>query len=126
MTITVPNLVAFVSGVLIPMIVVLFGRESIGKLLLGKQHREDTALTVVLDLVKESVAGWREATAANMALTGVVERINVLMETHDKSLDAALLEYRRVITHSNTRASESFRSLHDKLDALINILADDT
>lgn len=126
MTISVEMLAAFVSGFIVPIIVALFGREALGKLLLGKQRREDTALTAILDLVTKSVDGWREATAANMALSGVMERSNALMANHDRSLGQALTDFDRVMERSAEAANNSFTEMNQKLDTLITILAGDS
>lgn len=79
-------IVAFVVGVIVPVLVALFGREPIGKLLLGRERREDTALSALICLATESVAGWRESNVAVMQLSeSMRERNNDNVAYRDRS-----------------------------------------
>lgn len=77
----IDNIVAFATGVLIPVIMLLFGKEAVGKMLLSKQQREDTALSALISIVQEAIAGWRES---NVAVIQMSESIRDYSEQYAK------------------------------------------
>jgi hypothetical protein len=106
------NVEAFVIGIVIPLIVVLLGRESIGKMLLGKARREDTALSALIGIVQESLQGWKESNAAVMRLSTDVGRHNTKFEQHSAELTETLREQ-----------SARIVGVDDKITTLIKLMA---
>lgn len=105
---------AFIAGVVIPLLIALFGREPIGKMLLGKEKREDTALGALVELARESVSGWRESNAAVIRLSDALGK-----------LDDEFGDRMQVVSMNLQGQDGHLKSIDSKLDTLIRILAEE-
>ena len=118
---TTETIGAFVVGVIIPLIAALLGRESLGKWLMGKQKREDTALAALISLAQESIAGWRES---NVAVLNLSSSMREHSDRSDRRLDEASNDRKR-ITDVVGDSSERLGRMEEKLNVLVVLLGED-
>lgn len=97
---------AFVVGVIVPLIIAIFGRESVGKLLLGRERREDTALSALIELTKESIAGWRESNIAVMNLSETMGRHSDSSEQRGKQIVESQGDMASFLHNMNSRLDD--------------------
>lgn len=118
---TITTVGAFVVGVIIPLIVALLGKESVGKWLMGKQQREDTALSALISLAQESIAGWRESNVA-------VVNLSSSMSDHSERSERMMGEATNGITELKAvmdRSSGRLGRMEERLSALVVLLGEE-
>lgn len=118
--ITVQMIGAFVVGVIIPLVMALLGKESLGKWLVGKQQREDTALSALISLAQESISGWRES---NVAVLNLSSSMREHSEHSDRRLSDATNE-RDSIKQAIDKSSERLTLMESRLSTLVQLLGD--
>lgn len=111
---------AFVVGAIIPLIAAVFGREPIGKLLLGKEKREDTALSALIDLAKEGIAGWRESNTAVMALSETMRQHQMQTDRSHRKMIEDGGDIAQAIYSMNGRLEQ----MDERLSTLIRFLGE--
>jgi len=103
---------AFVAGVIIPLIIAVLGKEPLGRLLSARQDRESTALSALIHLAQESIAGWRESNSAVMALSTGLDAYKTDTSASDTRIYAAIMNQGRILG-----------SVESRVTALVSILA---
>lgn len=111
----IDTITAFIAGVAIPAFIVLFGREALGKWLLAGQVRENTALDALIEIVKESIAGWRESSSA---ITRLVTALEVNQVDANQS--------RHHIQETMEKQYKLLHTVEGRLSALLLILSETT
>jgi len=110
---TLRDIQFLVVGIVIPLLVALIGREPLAKWLASGYKREETALSALIDLVKEAVAGWRESTASIAILSAVVEK-------HDVGSLMRDTEMQKLMEKQWTR----LQGVEDRVSLLVTFLAE--
>jgi hypothetical protein len=103
-----------VGGVIVPLIVALFGKEPLRKWLLSGVERETTAQSAIIELARDAIRGWREETKAVTRLTDAVQ---------GHSQETGL--YYQNLRDMSTRQIELLDELCEKVVALDNKMSRD-
>jgi hypothetical protein len=82
-------LIGALGGVLVSVLTALLGKEALGRWLLSGQMRETTAQGAIIELARDAIAGWREA---SMAVGGMTQ----ILKEHDRSMGVLLRSHRGV------------------------------
>jgi hypothetical protein len=110
---TLRDIQFLVVGIVIPLLIALIGKEPLGKWLTSGYKREETALSAIIELVRESVAGWRESTSSIALLIAAVEKHDIGSLTRDNAMQ-------KLLEKQWTR----LQGVEDRVSLLVTILAE--